>query len=264
MSRFLPYATGAASPLCALRSRQEARHSFATSSSAAMCRRQSLRFVSSTHRRFPHTTTVGSASVQGFAMHRSCIRCRQRAAACDGHGSLSHRAGVLVSARGGAQVMVVCGGLCRGRAHASLLHNAPFWKVSPSHYAKASFCGCHRFAPFGFPKNGVMQSALPCVGVQPAGHALRSRVRALPARVPQASRVVCQHFFTVSVLRTGGRFALVLPPRPPLGLALRAYSLCRLVARPPPPRGGLPPPGGGVPLRRARCALHSFGACRVA
>ena len=63
--------------------------------------------------------------------------------------------------------------------------------------------------------------------------------RALPARVFQASRVVCRPFFSVSALRARGASALVLPPRPPHAWR-SAPTARRLSARPPPPQGGAP------------------------
>ena len=73
--------------------------------------------------------------------------------------------------------------------------------------------------------------------------------RALPARVFQASRVVCRPFFSVSALRAGGRFAACSPPPPAPCLALRADG--------PPPVGPSAPPQGGAPTRRRR----AFAPC---
>ena len=73
--------------------------------------------------------------------------------------------------------------------------------------------------------------------------------RALPARVFQASRVVCRPFFSVSALRARGASALVLPPPPTPCLALRADG--------PPPVGPSAPPQGGAPTRRRR----AFAPC---
>lgn len=77
--------------------------------------------------------------------------------------------------------------------------------------------------------------------------------RALPARVFQASRVVCRPFFSVSALRAFGRFALVLPPRPP------PWSRAPHVS-PVPPDGPSAPPQGGAPTHRRR---HVFAPCAL-
>lgn len=152
----------------------------------------------------------------------------------------------------------------RRKPHASLLHNAAFCKVSASHYAKASFCVCHRFAPFGFAKQALCKvacasgaSSLPATGYG------RGVPRPPRPRLPGFPRGVPAFFLSQCASRRWPLRGLFSPPARPRGLVLRTSALCRLMAHPPPPRGGLPPTGGGMSLRRALCALHGLGAPRV-
>ena len=76
--------------------------------------------------------------------------------------------------------------------------------------------------------------------------------RALPARVFQASRVVCQRFFSVSALRAGGRFAACSPP-PTQGQGRALRALGPAPGGPSAPQGAPSPRRGGVGLWRALC-----------
>ena len=143
--------------------------------------RQSLRFVSPAHRRFPYASTAATASMHGFALHgsvQSVGQCFADVQSVCAEAHMNH----VVTAR---CRIVLASSQCRRRAashvcvpaprrrkpHASLLHNAAFCKVSASHYAKASFCVCHRLAPFGFAKQALCKvacasgaSSLPATG----------------------------------------------------------------------------------------------------
>lgn len=155
----------------------------------------------------------------------------------------------------------------RRKPHASLLHNAAFCKVSASHYAKASFCVCHRFAPFGFAKQALCKvacasgaSSLPATGYG------RGVPRPPRPRLPGFPRGVPAFFLSQCASRRWPLRGLFSPAHPGAGpCASRTW-----------PRAWRPvrPPGGSLPqarvsrralagVARARCAL-GLGSLRIA
>ena len=145
----------------------------------------------------------------------------------------------------------------RRKPHASLLHNAAFCKVSASHYAKASFCVCHRFAPFGFAKQALCKvacasgaSSLPATGYG------RGVPRPPRPRLPGLPRGVPALFLSQCASRRWPLRGLLSPAHPGAGpCASRTW-----------PRawGPVRPPGGSLPPARWCRALAGVVSIRCA
>ena len=167
--------------------------------------RQSLRFVSPAHRRFPYASTAATASMHGFALHgsvQSVGQCFADVQSVCAEAHMNH----VVTAR---CRIVLASSQCRRRAASPgcvrapvggrhTLHNAAFCKACGSR-ARSALCAAHRFAPYGFTKRGVMQSAPPIGGRRSAAHARAPRA---PGACAAERRLLwCGPFFSVSALR---------------------------------------------------------------
>ena len=128
-----------------------------------------------------------------------------------------------------------------GFAERATLHNAAFCEVPPSHFAKATFCGRHRFAPFGFTKNGVMQSGTLRHGCGLASERPTPACACSPCARWPALRLACHCRFScgcaVAFLRAPRECVSAPPARPRPGrFAAVASAGCPSA----PPEGGLP------------------------